>query len=248
MENLIKSKILANAETLFGTTVDESLIQFQKTRKDVKGDLTLVIFPFVKLLRCNPIEAGTKIGDFLVREIDSIGEYEVVNGFLNLVISTDFWLNELKNIHTNPDFGLSTPDSKPTIMVEYSSPNTEILKANGHKVVKTQIINDRGIHICKSMLAWDKFSPVNAQGERETPHNTGLKGDKLVGKYYVEFDKRFNAEAKEIIAEWENGIFENYSSEIKAEFIRLTKAKEGKDEKAAKGTGRKRHARKMGSS
>jgi arginyl-tRNA synthetase len=254
MENLIKSKILANAETLFGTTVDESLIQFQKTRKDVKGDLTLVIFPFVKLLRCNPIEAGTKIGDFLVREIDSIGEYEVVNGFLNLVISTDFWLNELKNIHTNPDFGLSTPDSKPTIMVEYSSPNTnkplhlghlrnnflgysvaEILKANGHKVVKTQIINDRGIHICKSMLAWDKFSPVNAQGERETPHNTGLKGDKLVGKYYVEFDKRFNAEAKEIIAEWENGIFENYSSEIKAEFIRLTKAKEGKDEKAAKG-------------
>lgn len=254
MEKLIKSKILENSETLFGTAVDEQLIQFQKTRKDVKGDLTLVIFPFVKLLRCNPAEAGTKIGDFLVNEIPAVGEYEVVNGFLNLVISDHFWLNEIKNIHTDEQFGLAAPGSKPTIMVEYSSPNTnkplhlghlrnnflgysvaEILKANGHKIVKTQIINDRGIHICKSMLAWEKFSPTNDKGERETPQNTGLKGDKLVGKYYVEFDKRFNAEAKEIIAEWEQGKFDNYPSGIKDEYIRLTGAKKGKDEKTAAG-------------
>lgn len=254
MENLIKSKILENSEALFGTVVDEQFIQFQKTRKDVQGDLTLVIFPFVKLLRCNPADAGTKIGEFLVKEIPSIGGYEVVNGFLNLVIADNFWLDQLKEMHTNPDFGLAAPGSKPTIMVEYSSPNTnkplhlghlrnnflgysvaEILKANGHTVVKTQIINDRGIHICKSMLAWEKFSPVNAKGERETPQNTGIKGDKLVGKYYVEFDKRFNAEAKTIIAEWENGAFDGYSSAVKEEFIRLTEAKEGKDEKAVKG-------------
>lgn len=254
MENLIKSKILENSEVLFGTTVDEQLIQFQKTRKDVQGDLTLVIFPFVKLLRCNPADAGTKIGEFLLKEIPSIGAYEVVNGFLNLVIADNFWLDQLKEMQTNPDFGLAAPDSKPTIMVEYSSPNTnkplhlghlrnnflgysvaEILKANGHPVVKTQIINDRGIHICKSMLAWEKFSPTNEKGERETPHNTGLKGDKLVGKYYVEFDKRFNAEAKTIIAEWENGAFDDYSSAVKDEFIRLTEAKAGKDEKALKG-------------
>ena len=254
MENLIKSKILENSETLFGTVVDEQLIQFQKTRKDVKGDLTLVIFPFVKLLRCNPAEAGTKIGDFLVKEVPEIGEFEVVGGFLNLVISTDFWLTALKGMHSDSRFGLAVPDSKSTIMVEYSSPNTnkplhlghlrnnflgysvaEILKANGHKVVKTQIINDRGIHICKSMLAWEKFSPLNEKGERETPQNTGLKGDKLVGKYYVEFDKRFNAEAKVIIAEWENGKFDDYPTSVKDEFIRLTEAKSGKDEKSTKG-------------
>lgn len=254
MEHLIKSKILENSEALFGTTVDEQFIQFQKTRKDVQGDLTLVIFPFVKLLRCNPADAGTKIGEFLIKEIPSIGSYEVVNGFLNLVIADNFWLDQLKEMHTNPDFGLEAPGSKSTIMVEYSSPNTnkplhlghlrnnflgysvaEILKANGHTVVKTQIINDRGIHICKSMLAWEKFSPLNEKGERETPQNTGLKGDKLVGKYYVEFDKRFNAEAKTIIAEWENGTFEDYSTAVKDEFIRLTEAKAGKDEKAVKG-------------
>lgn len=254
MEHLIKSKILENSEALFGTTVDEQFIQFQKTRKDVQGDLTLVIFPFVKLLRCNPADAGTKIGEFLIKEIPSIGSYEVVNGFLNLVIADNFWLDQLKDMHINPDFGLEAPGSKSTIMVEYSSPNTnkplhlghlrnnflgysvaEILKANGHTVVKTQIINDRGIHICKSMLAWEKFSPLNEKGERETPQNTGLKGDKLVGKYYVEFDKRFNAEAKTIIAEWENGAFEDYSTAVKDEFIRLTEAKAGKDEKAVKG-------------
>lgn len=254
MENLIKSTLLKNSETLFNTRVEEQIIQIQKTRKDVEGDLTLVIFPFAKLMKCSPIDAGNKIGAFLSKEIPEIERYLVVNGFLNLIIGDQFWLNELKNIHANQNYGLATPNSKSTIMVEYSSPNTnkplhlghlrnnflgysvaKILKADGHKVIKTQIINDRGIHICKSMLAWQKFSPTNSAGERETPQNTGIKGDKLVGKYYVEFDKQFNKEAKNIINEWEKGTTANYDKTVIDEFNRLTEAKVGKDEKALKG-------------
>ncbi|MFN5785701.1 MAG: arginine--tRNA ligase [Flavobacteriia bacterium] len=254
MEQHIKELLLKHADELFGTEVNGSLIQFQKTRKDVEGDLTLVIFPFVKMLRCSPQEAGEKIGNFLVEKLDFIQKYEVVSGFLNLVISPPYWIEQLNELNGQPTFGYAPANSKKLVMVEYSSPNTnkplhlghlrnnflgysvsEILKANGHKVIKTQVINDRGIHICKSMLAWEKFSPLNEKGERETPENTGLKGDKLVGKYYVEFDKHFNAEAKAIIAEWEAGKFDGYPSEVTDEFRRLTAAKEGKDEKAVKG-------------
>lgn len=254
MENVVKERLLAKAAVLFGTEITNEQIQFQKTRKDVEGDLTLVLFPFVKILKTSPIEIGAKIGDFLVGELDFIERYEIVSGFLNLVYSADNWLQQLNTIDSDPNFGFSISGSKPLIMVEYSSPNTnkplhlghlrnnflgysvaEILKANGHNVIKTQIINDRGIHICKSMLAWERFSPINERGERETPENTGLKGDKLVGKYYVEFDKHFNSEAKAIIADWEQGNFELYPEVIVAEFKRLSEAKEGKDEKAAKG-------------
>jgi arginyl-tRNA synthetase len=254
MEQKIKGLLLAHSNDLFGMQIDEQLIQFQKTRKDVEGDLTLVIFPFVKLLRCAPQEAGEKIGNFLIKELSIIDRFEVVSGFLNLVIAPEFWVNQLNELNSQPQFGYQKPNSKPLVMVEYSSPNTnkplhlghlrnnflgysvsEILKANGHTVIKTQVINDRGIHICKSMLAWEKFSPLNAKGERETPENTGLKGDKLVGKYYVEFDKHFNAEAKKIIAQWENGEFDGFSSDVIEEFKRLTSAKEGKDEKAVSG-------------
>jgi len=254
MEQHIKELLLKHADELFGTEVNGSLIQFQKTRKDVEGDLTLVIFPFVKMLRCSPQEAGEKIGNFLVEKLDFIQKYEVVSGFLNLVISPSYWIEQLNELNGQPTFGYAPANSKKLVMVEYSSPNTnkplhlghlrnnflgysvsEILKANGHKVIKTQVINDRGIHICKSMLAWEKFSPLNEKGERETPENTGLKGDKLVGKYYVEFDKHFNAEAKAIIAEWEAGKFDGFPSEVTDEFRRLTAAKEGKDEKAVKG-------------
>jgi len=250
----IRLILIENSELLFGAKIDENLIQFQKTRKEVEGDVTLVIFPFVKALKCSPIEAGNKIGDFLKEKLNSIASYEVVSGFLNLSINSSYWIEQLKAIEVDPMFGFETPNSKSTIMVEYSSPNTnkplhlghlrnnflgysvaEILKANGHKVVKTQVINDRGIHICKSMLAWEKFSPLNDKGERETPENTGLKGDKLVGKYYVEFDKQFNAEAKEIIALWESGDFSNFPTSIVEEFKKLTDSKEGKDEKAVKG-------------
>ncbi len=254
MESTIKELLVANSNELFGLQIDANLVQFQKTRKEVEGDLTLVIFPFVKLLRCAPQEAGEKIGQFLVDKMPEIERFEVVSGFLNLSISADFWIAQLNAMTGVKNYGYAEANSKPTVMVEYSSPNTnkplhlghlrnnflgysvsEILKANGHKVVKTQVINDRGIHICKSMLAWEKFSPLNENGERETPENTGLKGDKLVGKYYVEFDKHFNAEAKAIIAEWEAGNFDGFAPEIKAEFERLTEAKAGKDEKAVKG-------------
>jgi arginyl-tRNA synthetase len=254
MEQTIKSLLLENAEQLFGSSIDAKLLQFQKTKKELNGDITLVIFPFVKMLKCSPVEAGTKIGDYLVANAEFISSYEVVSGFLNLVVSDAYWIEKLNTIHSEENYGMAKPDSASRIMVEYSSPNTnkplhlghlrnnflgysvsEILKANGHKVVKTQVINDRGIHICKSMLAWERFSPVNAAGERETPQNTGLKGDKLVGKYYVEFDKQFNAEAKAIISEWEQGQFDGFTEELKNEFLKLEAAKDGKDEKALKG-------------
>ncbi len=254
MENQIKNVLIENAESLFGMPIEEKLIQFQKTRKDVEGDLTLVIFPFVKLLRCSPADAGEKIGTLLVERIEHIERFEVVSGFLNLIIAADYWLNALTDMEKQPHYGFAEENSKPTVMVEYSSPNTnkplhlghlrniflgysvaEILKANGHKVVKTQIINDRGIHICKSMLAWEKYSPLNSDGERETPANTGVKGDKLVGKYYVEFDKHFNAQAKDIIADWDNGIFDGFPEDVVAEYKKLTTSKEEKDEKAIAG-------------
>lgn len=251
MENRIKNLILEHAVALFGLQIEENLVQFQLTRKEFKGDTTLVIFPFVKLLKRSPQETAQQIGEFLQKHIPEIEGFEIVQGFLNISFSDRYWLEELKNIDKNPAFAYQTPNSKGTIMVEYSSPNTnkplhlghlrniflghsvaEILKANGYKVIKTQIINDRGIHICKSMLAWERFSPLNAKGERETPENAGLKGDKLVGKYYVEFDKHFNAEAKAIIAEWEAGKFEHYATQTKEAFLNFTEAKIGKDEKA----------------
>ena len=254
MESKIKQILEENSEALFGVVIDSKIIQFQKTRKEVEGDLTLVIFPFVKALRCSPEDAGNKIGTFIKEKLTFISHYNVVSGFLNFVISSDYWIDQLDSINNLSTFGFEIPNSKPTIMVEYSSPNTnkplhlghlrnnflgysvsEILKANGHKVIKSQIINDRGIHICKSMLAWEKFSPLNDKGERETPSNTGLKGDKLVGKYYVEFDKQFNAEAKSIIEQWENKDFDGFSEKVVSEFLRLTDSKVGKEEKAIKG-------------
>jgi arginyl-tRNA synthetase len=253
MESIIKERLLSNAETVFGCQIEANLVQFQLTRKDVAGDLTLVLFPFVKMLRTSPQEVGEKIGAFLKSEFDFIESIEVVNGFLNIIYNEKFWLDRLTKIASNENYGVVTPDSKPLKMVEYSSPNTnkplhlghlrniflgasvsEILKTNGHKVIKTQIINDRGIHICKSMLAWEKFSPMNAKGERETPANTGLKGDKLVGKYYVEFDKHFNVEANQIIQNWEAGEVSGYPSDVIEEFRKFAAAREGKDEKAVK--------------
>ncbi|MDG1331932.1 MAG: arginine--tRNA ligase [Crocinitomicaceae bacterium] len=254
MESTIKKALLENSEALFGTAIEEKSIQFQKTRKDVEGDLTLVTFPFVKILRCSPVDAGNKIGAFLTDAIDEIDSCEAINGFLNIVLSDAYWINKLDLVSKDTRFGFSAPDSKPTVMVEYSSPNTnkplhlghlrnnflgysvaEILKANGHKVVKTQIINDRGIHICKSMLAWERFSPLDESGKRETPESTGMKGDKLVGKYYVIFDKEMNSEAKEIISSWEEGNFDGFDADVEAEVKRLIASKEGKDEKAISG-------------
>ncbi len=253
MENKIKEILVSNANEHFGVTFDENAIQFQKTRKDVEGDLTLVVFPLSKILKCSPVDAGEKIGSYLMAQIPQLDGYNIVSGFLNLSFKDAYWIDLLNGIQEDARFGFAPANSKPTIMVEYSSPNTnkplhlghlrnnflgyavaEILKANGHKVIKTQVINDRGIHICKSMLAWEKFSPLNEKGERETPQNTGLKGDKLVGKYYVEFDKHFNQEANQIIKEWENGQFDGFPQEVVDEFKKLSQALDGKDEKVAK--------------
>ncbi|MCC6702472.1 MAG: arginine--tRNA ligase, partial [Fluviicola sp.] len=254
METAIKQALLDHFPALFEKEISENMVQFQKTKKEFEGDSTIVLFPFLKLVGRNPQEIGERLGSFLKDEQQLIASYNVIGGFLNVSFPESYWMEQLQNIHTNPTFGFEPANSKPAIMVEYSSPNTnkplhlghlrnnflgyavaEILKANGHEVIKTQIINDRGIHICKSMLAWQKFSPLNAAGERETPANTGLKGDKLVGKYYVEFDKHFNSEAKAIIAQWEAGDFEGFSEATVLKFQEFTSAKANKDEKAIAG-------------
>ena len=254
MEKKIYQILMENSHSLFGMQIEDKLIQFQKTRKDVIGDLTIVIFPFVKLLKCSPEETGNKIGDFLMDKLEHVTEFNVISGFLNLIISSEHWLDQLALIDSDDRFGYSPENSKPTVMVEYSSPNTnkplhlghlrnnflgysvaEILKANGHKVVKAQIINDRGIHICKSMLAWERFSPLDENGMRETPENTGIKGDKIVGKYYVEFDKKLNVEASEIIDKWSEEKFESFQENTISEYKKLCHLIIGKDKKTADG-------------
>jgi len=190
-------------------------LEFQATRKEFEGDITLVLFPFLKEIKSSPIEIGTKIGAYLVENVAEVERFNVVSGFLNLVVSDQYYMEFFNEIKENSKYGFVAPrvDDK-AIMVEYSSPNTnkplhlghvrnnllgyavaEIIKASGKKVYKTQIINDRGIHICKSMLAWQKF------GNGETPENTGIKGDKLVGKYYVAFDKAYKEQVTQLIAQ-----------------------------------------------
>ncbi len=195
--------------------VSSDTLEFQATRKEFEGDITLVLFPFLKQIKSSPLEIGNQLGNYLVQNTHEVSSFNVVSGFLNIVISDAYYLKFFDTIKENQQFGfvIPSPDEK-AIMVEYSSPNTnkplhlghvrnnllgysvaEICKAAGKKVYKTQIINDRGIHICKSMLAWQKF------GNGETPENTGLKGDKLVGKYYVAFDKAYKEEINALIAE-----------------------------------------------
>lgn len=254
METAIIQAFIDHFPALFGKEISDNMVQFQKTKKEFEGDSTIVLFPFLKLVGKSPQEIGERLGSFLKDEQHLIAAYNVIGGFLNVSYPESYWMGQLETIHNNATFGFEPANSKPAIMVEYSSPNTnkplhlghlrnnflgyavaEILKANGHEVIKTQIINDRGIHICKSMLAWQKFSPLNTAGERETPANTGLKGDKLVGKYYVEFDKHFNSEAKAIIAQWEAGNFEGFSEASITKFKEFSTAKIGKDEKAIAG-------------
>ncbi|PKR80275.1 arginine--tRNA ligase [Brumimicrobium salinarum] len=221
MENKIKTLLLENSLSVFGVKIDEKLIQFQKTRKDVDGDLTLVIFPFVKILKASPAQVGDDIGRFLKENLEEIKSFEVVSGFLNISLSNPYWKEVLMNIAKDELFGCSSELSGQLYMVEYSSPNTnkplhlghmrniflgysvaEILKANGHEVVKTQIINDRGIHICKSMVAWEQFAAKDVNGNRETPETSGMKGDHFVGKYYIEFDKQVTLQGFEMAYQW----------------------------------------------
>jgi arginyl-tRNA synthetase len=199
-------------KALFDVTIDK--VEFQTTRKEFEGDITMVIFPLLKVVKSNPVELGNKIGNYLVENVAEVSRFNVVSGFLNIVISDDHYLGFFGEIKDDANFGFVTPNpADKAVMVEYSSPNTnkplhlghvrnnllgysvaEIIKASGKKVYKTQIINDRGIHICKSMLAWQKF------GNGQTPESTGLKGDKLVGNYYVAFDKAYKEEIAQLMS------------------------------------------------
>lgn len=214
IEENISKAVVGAVKSLYGIEVAENGIQLQKTKSDFEGDITLVVFPFTKTARKQPEVIGNEIGQWLTENTDIVDKYNVIKGFLNLSISKDNWISTLNNIYNDKKYGTKeeTPES-PLMMIEYSSPNTnkplhlghvrnnllgysisQIQKANGWKVVKTNIVNDRGIHICKSMLAWLKY------GNGETPASTGMKGDHLIGKYYVEFDKHYKAELKELQA------------------------------------------------
>ena len=205
----------AAVKALYGQDVPEKMVQTQKTRSEFEGNLTLVVFPFVKMARKSPEQTGQELGEYLVANCDAISKFNVVKGFLNLSISDEAWLNLLADIDKDDHYGEKTADeSSPLVMIEYSSPNTnkplhlghvrnnllgwslaQIMEANGNKVVKTNIVNDRGIHICKSMLAWLKW------GNGETPESSGKKGDHLIGDYYVAFDKHYREEIKELVAQ-----------------------------------------------
>ena len=200
---------------LFKADIPANQINFQKTRKEFDGDITLVVFPMVRLAKKSPEQTADDIGSYLVQHVDSVENYNVVKGFLNIVVSQSFWLNAYAKAFQTKDYGrVSTGNDSPLTVVESCSPNTnkplhlghirnnllgysvaEIIKASGKRVKKVQIINDRGIHICKSMLAWKKF------GAGETPESSGIKGDHLVGKYYVRFDKEYKKEIESLIAE-----------------------------------------------
>ena len=213
LQDTLKQHIIQSVQQLYH--IDLETVELQQTRKDFTGDITLVIFPLLRHIKGNPVQIGEQIGDYLKKYAgDLVSDFNVIKGFLNLVIADSYYIDFLNQIRENKHFGLAAPNSKEAILVEYSSPNTnkplhlghirnnllgysvaEILKAAGHKVYKTQIINDRGIHICKSMIAWQRF------GNGETPESTGLKGDKLVGNYYVAFDKAYKEEIQQLIAE-----------------------------------------------
>jgi arginyl-tRNA synthetase len=216
LQNTLSKKVKQAISQLYNTSLET--VEFQATRKEFDGDITIVVFPMLRLVKGNPIEIGNAIGTYLVESISEIKSYNVVKGFLNLVLSDAYFLNFFNEVSDFSKFGIIN-GSQNTVMVEYSSPNTnkplhlghvrnillgysvaEILKASGKKAYKTQIINDRGIHICKSMLAWKTY------GKGETPKTNGLKGDKLVGNYYVKFDQEYKKEVSQLI---ETGFSEN---------------------------------------
>ena len=216
IESIIGSAVINAVKTLYGQEIGEKMVQLQKTKREFEGNLTLVVFPFLKISKKKPEDTAQEIGQYLVENCPAIASFNVVKGFLNLVIAQSAWLGLLADINADEKFGekKSTEDS-PLVMIEYSSPNTnkplhlghvrnnllgwslaKIMEANGNKVVKTNIVNDRGIHICKSMLAWLKY------GNGETPETSGKKGDHLIGDYYVAFDKHYREEVKQLTAQY----------------------------------------------
>ena len=215
IESSISSMVVKAISDLYGQEVSEKMVQLQKTRSEFEGNLTLVVFPFLKMSKKKPEDTAKEIGDYLVAHDKNVAGYNVVKGFLNLSIATSAWIGLLNTIHAEEHFGeREATYASPLVMIEYSSPNTnkplhlghvrnnllgwslaQIMAANGNKVVKTNIVNDRGIHICKSMLAWLKW------GNGETPESSGKKGDHLIGDYYVAFDKHYREEVKELTAQ-----------------------------------------------
>jgi arginyl-tRNA synthetase len=230
LQNTLSEKVKQAISQLYNTSLER--VEFQSTRKEFEGDITVVVFPMLRVVKGNPVQIGEAIGEYLVANVDVVIRFNVVKGFLNLVFSDTYFVDFFNSVSDFSNFGKQTGTNE-TYMVEYSSPNTnkplhlghvrnillgysvaEILKASGKKAYKTQIINDRGIHICKSMLAWEKF------GNGETPELSGLKGDKLVGNYYVKFDQEYKKEVLQLVAE---GLTE---SEAKIKATSLVKAQE----------------------
>ena len=211
IQTLIESAVKKGFQSLYETEIPT--VEFQATRKEFEGDITVVVFPMLRYKKGNPVQIGNELGSYIVENVSEVVRFNVVKGFLNLVIADELYLNSFQDILSENNYGFIAPSENDAVLVEYSSPNTnkplhlghvrnnllgysvsEIIKAAGKKVYKTQIINDRGIHICKSMLAWQKF------GNGETPASTGLKGDKLVGNYYVKFDQEYKKEISELVS------------------------------------------------
>ena len=216
IEQTIVNHVLAGVKELYGQDVPVNMIQLQKTKKEFEGSLTLVVFPLLRMSKKKPEDTAADLGEYLVAHCPAVDRYNVVKGFLNLCIADSAWIGMLNAINADAHFGEKKADNNsPLVMIEYSSPNTnkplhlghvrnnllgwslaQIMSANGYKVVKTNIVNDRGIHICKSMLAWLKW------GNGETPESSGKKGDHLIGDYYVAFDKHYRMEVKELMAQY----------------------------------------------
>ena len=216
IEDKLVASVISGLKALYSQEVPEKMVQIQKTKKEFEGHLTLVVFPFLKMSRKGPEQTAQEIGEYLKVNEPAVAAFNVIKGFLNLTIASATWIDLLNEIQADEQYGLvKATETSPLVMIEYSSPNTNkplhlghvrnnllgnalanIVAANGNKVVKTNIVNDRGIHICKSMLAWKKY------GNGETPETSGKKGDHLVGDYYVSFDKHYKAEVKELMTEF----------------------------------------------
>ena len=231
IEDKLVASVISGLKALYGQEVPEKMVQMQKTKKEFEGHLTLVVFPFLKMSKKGPEQTAQEIGEYLKANDPAVAAFNVIKGFLNLTIASATWIELLNEIQADEQYGLmQVTDASPLVMIEYSSPNTNkplhlghvrnnllgnalanIVAANGNKVVKTNIVNDRGIHICKSMLAWKKY------GNGETPETSGKKGDHLVGDYYVSFDKHYKAEVKELMAQFTAQGMNDEEAKAKAE-------------------------------
>ena len=231
IEQKLVTSVISGLKALYGQDVPAAQVQLQKTKKEFEGHLTLVVFPFLRMSKKGPEQTAQEIGEYLQANEPSVAAFNVIKGFLNLTIASSAWIELLNGIHADKQYGIvAATDNSPLVMIEYSSPNTNkplhlghvrnnllgnalanIVAANGNKVVKTNIVNDRGIHICKSMLAWQKY------GNGETPESSGKKGDHLIGDYYVSFDKHYKAEVKELMAKFQSEGMNEEEAKAKAE-------------------------------